>query len=67
MINSKNKSTIPDTQISVAHIAHGDQCLYIHSFFFFCCCCNICGLHKRLRGGFKKMCVCYKVLSVGVC
>lgn len=35
MINSKNKSTIPDTQISVAHIAHGDQCLYIHSFFFF--------------------------------
>lgn len=35
MINSKNKSTIPDTQISVAHIAHGDQCLYIHSCCFF--------------------------------
>jgi len=39
MINSKNKSTIPDTQISVAHIAHGDQCLYIHRFCCCCCCC----------------------------
>lgn len=31
-MDSKNKSTVSDTQNYFARIAHGDQCLYIHSF-----------------------------------